>query len=341
MDKEGFKDDKAIAFADTFPTEWVDASYQLFSREVQSLDKIVYGVVRARAVANKIFPTIRIPKGAKEHKIATEVEQDEPWFDDNFMRESIREVRKEESTFYPAFMHTDFYLYMTDIDASRSMNYYNTDLKALTLRGATGTIAEYKEKVIWRGYDITGRALAAANRQGSIDTNVKGILNTASVQAFEAGIGADDDVTAEGDGPASVGLGAADLVVKHYYGPFDMVITPLVYAQLLVNQNATTRMSDIERMHSMVDIDGNKILRSFKVTPHLLGIAETTSEGAMLMCDRKTPDGEPTAVIGDEYPIAHYPTSQNPLGVKGKVLWAGCACVLRPYAFTLATSITN
>ena len=333
-------DEKEIpSFSDSFPTEWIDANYQLMPREVQSLDKIVHGVVRARAVANKIFPTVRIPKGTKKYTVATEVEQDEPTFDDNFMRENIREVRKGEEDFYPAFMHTDFSLYMTDIDASRNQKYYNMDLKALTLRGATATIAEYKEKVLWRGYDITGRALARANRQGSIDTNVAGIVS--NIQRFRAGIGADDNVTAEGDGPASVGLGAADLVVNHYYGPFDFVMTPMVYAQLLVNQNATTRMSDIERMMSLVDTNKQKIIRQIHITPHLLGVAETTALGSILMCDRKTPDGEPVAVIGDEYPIAHYPTSQNQLGVKGKVLWAGVACVLRPLAFTLATSITN
>jgi len=175
-----------VAFSDSFPTEWIDASYQLMSREVQSLDKIVYGVIRARKVANAIFPTIKIPKGSKKHTIAIEVEQEAPIFDDNFMREHVQEVRKSESDFYPAFMHTDFSLYMTDIDASRSIGskFTKTGLKALTLRGATGNIIEYKEKVIWRGYDITGRALAAANRQGSIDTHVKGILNTTSVQDF-------------------------------------------------------------------------------------------------------------------------------------------------------------
>ena len=109
-------DEKEIpSFSDSFPTEWIDANYQLMPREVQSLDKIVHGVVRARAVANKIFPTVRIPKGTKKYTVATEVEQDEPTFDDNFMRENIREVRKGEEDFYPAFMHTDFSLYMTDI----------------------------------------------------------------------------------------------------------------------------------------------------------------------------------------------------------------------------------
>jgi len=329
-----------LYFSDSFPTRWLDADYQLMSREIQSLDKVVYGVVRAKRVANKIFPTIKIPKGMKQHIVAIEVEQEAPKFDDNFMREDQDEVRKGESTFYPVFMHKDFSLYMTDIDASRNNKYYNTDLRTLTLRGTTGTIVDYKEKVIWRGYDISNRAGAAAARQGSIDHHSKGILNTTSVQTFDAGAGGDSNVTAAGDGPATIGLGMSDLVTYHYYGPYDFVMSPGVYSQLTANQNSTTHIHDIERMHSMIDIHGSKLLRAMDVTPYLLGTAETTSTGACVLLDRKTPAGEPTVVIGDEYPVAHYPTSQSALGIKGKVLWAGIPCVLRPYALTKDEAIT-
>jgi hypothetical protein len=333
--------EKELYFADSFPSKWIDASYQLMTREVQNLDKVVYGVIRQKSIANKIFPTIRIPRGMKQHIVATEVEQEAPKFDDNFMREDLDEVRKEESTFYPVFMHKDFQLYMTDIDASRNNSYYNTDLRTLTLRGSTGTIVDYKEKVIWRGYDISGRAHSAANRQGSIDSNAKGILNTTNVQTFSSGAGGDSSVTAAGDGPATIALGMADMVTYDFYGPYDFIMTPLMYAGLTKNQNSTTHIHDIERMHSMIDINGSKLLRNMKTTKYLLNAAETTTTGACLLFDRKTPAGEPTCVIGDEYPVAHYPTSQNALGIKGKVLWAGIPCVLRPYAFTQDTSITT
>ncbi len=334
-------DEQVPLFSDSFPSQWIDADYQLMSREVESLDKIVYGVVRAKSIANKIFPTINIPKGAKSHIVATEVEQEPPKFDDNFMKEDLDEVRKGEATFYPVFMHKDFYLYMTDIDASRNgQQDYNIDLKALTLRGSVGTVTDYKEKVMWRGYNISGRAHAAANGQGLIDTSSKGIMDTTNVQTFDVGAGADSNVTAAGDGPASVGLGLQDLVTYHYYGPYDFIMSPGVYAQLAANQNSTTHIHDIERMQSMIDLNGNKLLQNLDVTPYLLGTVETTSTGAVLMFDRKTPAGEPTCVIGEEYPIAHYPTSQNSLGVKGKVLWAGIPCVLRPYAFTKDEAIT-
>ena len=328
-----------VYFAESFPTKFVDAAYQLMTRETQSIDKVVRKVIRAKGVANKIFPSIKIPKGAKQHIIAIEIEQEPPKFDDNFMKEAQDTVRKEEATFYPVFMHTDFTLYMTDIDASRNP-FYDIDLKALTLRGATGTIVDYKEKVQWRGYDISGRA-NSANVQGSIDTHSKGILNTSSVQTFSSGAGGDSNLTAAGDGPATIGLGLSDLVTYHFYGPYDFVMTPGVYSQLAANQNSTTHIHDIERMQSMIDISGNKLLRAMNVTPYLLNTAETTSTGALILLDRKTPGGEPTVVLGDEYPVAHYPTSQNSLGIKGKVLWAGIPCVIRPLALTQDTSITT
>ena len=328
-------------FSDSFPNRWIDADYQLMTREIQSLDKIVYGVVRAKGIVSKIFPSIKIPKGKKQHIIATEVEQEPPKFDDNFMKEDDDIVPKSEATFYPIFMHKDFSLYMTDIDASRSGGpNHNIDLKALTLRGSVGTIVDYKEKITWRGYNISGRAHAAANGQGLIDANSKGIMDTTNVQLFDVGAGGDSDVTAAGDGPASIGLGLQDLVTYHYYGPYDFIMSPGVYSQLAANQNSTTHIHDIERMQSMIDLKGSKLLRNLYVTPYLLGTAETTSTGAVIMFDRKTPAGEPTCVLGEEYPIAHYPTSQNPLGIKGKVLYAGIPCVLRPLAFTKDEAIT-
>lgn len=335
-----------IYFADNFPSQWIDAAYQLVSREVEELDKIVYGVVRQKAIADKIFPKIQIAKGAKTHTIATEIEQEAPKFDDNFMREDLDEVRKETSSFYPVFMHKDFYLYMTDIDASRSLGVHNVDLRGLTLRGSVETIMDYREKVIWRGYDIRGPennspSTVAANRQGSIDTAAKGIINTTNVQSFGAGAGADANITAAGDGAASVANGMRGLVAYHYFGPYDLAMTGYAYAALVKNQNATTGQTDLERMKAMVDKNGVGILRAIHVTEYLTNSATsaTGTDNAMLMFDRRTPKGEPTCVIGDEYSVAHYPTSQSALGIKGKVLYAGIPCVLRPYAFNAEASI--
>jgi uncharacterized linocin/CFP29 family protein len=320
--------------------EWVDASYQLMPREILGVQKTIYGVVRQKAIAQGIFPTVPIPKGLRQYAVATEIEQEAPKFDDNFNREALDEVRKEEATFYPVFMHKDFALNMVDIQAGNNQ-WYNKNLLNLTVSGTVGTMADYKEKVIWRGYNISGRAHAAANRQGLIDTNSKGIMDTTNVQTADVGAGGDSNITAAGDGPASVGIFVGDLAPYDYYGPYDLIISPGCYTQLVVNQNSTTHITDIERMHSMIDINGRKLLRNMDITKYLLGTAETTSTGAMLFFDRKTPAGEPTCVIGEEFPIAYHPITRSRLGTSGKIIWAGIPMVLRPYAFSQDAAITT
>ena len=200
--------------------DWVDASYQIMPRETLGIEKTVYGVVRQKAIAQNIFPTVPIPKGLRSYAVATEVEQEAPKFDDNFNKEALDQVLKSEATFYPVFMHKDFALNMVDIAASNNQ-FYNKNLLNLTVGGTVGTMADYKEKVIWRGYNISGRAHAAANRQGLIDTNSKGISDTTNVQTADVGAGGDSNITAAGDGPASVGIFVGDLAPYDYYGPYE------------------------------------------------------------------------------------------------------------------------
>lgn len=318
--------------------KFLDADYLLTAREIQSIDRTVYKVVRAREVVQQTLPSVKIFSGAKEHKIAIEKELDPPQFTDDFLKEDLDEVRKEISTFYPIYMHKDFALKKVDIDASRNAGYYRPDIKNLQIRATTATIVNYRERCLWRGYDIKGRSSALSF---SIDTNSKGILNTTNVQSFAAGGGGDADVGDAGDGPASIAAAISTLTDYHYYGPYWLVMTPKVRAQFIENLNSTTHESDLERMQSMIDENGNGLLRGIKTTPYLLNTAETTSNGAMIMFDPKTPNGEPTAVIGEVYPVTHYPTTQNPLYIKGKVIWAGCSMVMRPYAFTAEDTITQ
>ena len=72
---------------DSIPKSWVDAQYSLFPREVEDLDKIIYGVVRHRAIAQKYFPTVPVPKGVRYRKVAIAQELGEPIFSDDFMTE--------------------------------------------------------------------------------------------------------------------------------------------------------------------------------------------------------------------------------------------------------------
>lgn len=331
-------------FGDAELERFLDASYILDPKEIESIDRMVYSVVRHAEIAQKHFPTIQLPPGSKERHFYVEQEQDPPLFTDDFLAEDLDEVKKKVGKFYPIYMHKDFALTKVDIDASRSKNMFNIDAKRLTVRGSTASIVMYRERSIWRGYDIMGRS--AANAQGSIDTNSKGILNadpfavgSAQIKTFEAGAGADDDIQAVGDGVASIGLAVNSLLATKYVGPYNFFMTPLVKAQLILNMNSTTHITDLERMQSMIDEKGNKILKSMDTSAYLINAAELTSTGAMVLIDPKTPMNEPTVGIGEVYPVTHYPTTQNPLYIKGKVIWAGCALVLDPNAVTLAESI--
>lgn len=336
------KDKKKLAFSDSIPKSWVDAEYSLMPREVQSLDRVVRGVIRTKAIIQKYFPTISIPKGNRYHKIALAQELREPIFTDDFMQEDLDEVKKKEVEYWLAAMHKDFRLNMIDIDASRNQKYYNVTIETLNIREATKTIADYKERVLFRGYDILDKARTAAHPQGIIDTSVAGLVNPPSgagtVNAFDA---ATDNagVDSAGDGALSIGDAMSELVDDLYYGPYVFMMTSDILGQLGLNFNATTQLSDIERMHGLIDIHGNKILEAMDTSNYLIKAQAVADNGSMLMFQRKTPDGEPTVVIGEAYPVAHYPTQMSSLGIKGKVLWMGATFVIRPKALALETAV--
>lgn len=331
-------------FSDTVPAVWIDASYALNPREILSLDRHVYGVVRNLAIAQKYFPTIQIEKGARHREIQVAIELSEPMFTDDFMREDLDEARKTVVDYWLAPMHKDFRVKMIDLDASRTIGakYSDITLETLNIREATKTVADYKERSLWRGWDILDRAKTAAHGKGSIDTNVKGIINppsaAGSITTFAAA-GDNAGINAAGDGPISIGAAMASVIPKIAYGPYTWIMTPDVYGQLAQNFNTTTHWSDIERMQAMIDLKGNKILEGMDCTHYLIAVEAVADNGSMLMFQRKTPDGEPTAVVLESYPVTHYPTQQSGLGIKGKVISMACSANLRPAFFTLETSV--
>lgn len=313
-----------VDFADSIPKSWVDASYVLNPREILSLDRHVYGVVRHKAIAQNIFPTIPIAKGMRTRELSIAEELDAPIFSGDFMTEDLDEVRKTAVTYYLVAMHKDFRLDMIDIDASRNNGYYDEKIDTLNIREAAKTIADYKERVLWRGYDILNRGRDGANPQGVIDSNVSGLITNipseaGTINSFDAA-GDNAGINSAGDGPLSIGAAMASVIDNQYYGPYEFIMTPDVYGQLAQNLNSTTHISDIERMMAMIDLKGNRILSGMHISHYLIKTTAAADNGSMMMCQTKTPDGEPTAVIMESYPVAHYPTQHSSLGIKGKVL---------------------
>jgi len=331
-----------IKFNDGEVSSFIDADYQLTGREVEHVSSRVFKVIRQKAVAQNLMPTIPLMKGAKTWYLYITSEQEAPRFDDNMNREAQNEVRKTEKTFYPVFMHSDWRLNQTDQDASSNSKYFNETLAETTMLDTVGLISDYKEKVIWRGYDISGRGNEVANRQGAIDSSVKGILNTASVGAFDAGAGGDSDIKDAGDGPATIALGGSDLITAGFYGPYDVIASPEVYSCFLGNQNATTSKSDWQLMTEMIDTNGKKLLKSINISKHLIGAAESSTTGCFVMLDTKTPNGGPTILIGEEYPVSHeMHRGLGPRLIGGKAYWSGVSGVLYPTAITQDAAITS
>ncbi|MHA1221323.1 MAG: hypothetical protein ACTSQB_06285 [Candidatus Heimdallarchaeota archaeon] len=321
-------------------SSWVDAAYQVTARETQFVEKEIFEVSRQKAIAGKIFPTRQIGRGSKSWHIEIEDEGEAPRFGDNFTREDLHEVRKQEKIFYPVYMSQDFVINMVDSDAIGNSKFHDMPLIAQTVRNLSGNMADYREKVFWRGYDISGRNYEAANRQGSIDTSSLGILNTSGINTFQAGDG-DSTVTTAGDGLFTLSNSAAALITDEFYGPYDMVFTPNIWSTLLSNKNATTSRSDLSLMNEQIDIEGNKLIRKMHITKALLNSAEATATGSVAVIARKTQNGNPSIMLGEAYPLMYLPSVKNAAYQKGKLVWAGIPGVLYPEAVALDTGVTG
>ncbi|MHA1795223.1 MAG: hypothetical protein ACTSUK_03865 [Promethearchaeota archaeon] len=326
--------DHEISFSDSFPEyQFLDAQYLLNPQEIVEIDKDVRRVIYRKAVAQKIFPTKQIPRGISQYKVSIAVQPSAPIFSMDFIPESMDKIDKEETTFYLIGISKDYFLSMVDIDASRNSDYHRDKIDTLHLREMTALVADFKERVLWRGEDIKD-----AN-PGIINTNVTGLITASGITTFEAGAGGDDATGAAGDGPASIGRAMQKLIQAKYEPPYDVVMTSYLYAQFCINQNSTTHELDIERMNGMTDKDGGKVINKIHVTDHLLNADDDGSASAMAVIAPKNIAGEDVALILESYPLWHYPITTNRLGIQGKVLWFGGAAPIRPDGIALAKDI--
>ena len=177
------KEDEVPIFSGS-DSEWIDASYQVTARETQWIQNLILKVNRQKAVAQKRIPTKNIPNGTKKYTVETISEVTEPKFTDNFLKEDQMPIVKAEADFYLAFMHHDYRIAMTDAHAVANSQFHSQTLPDQTISALTASIADYREKVVWRGYDIAGRANLLAANQGVIDTNVLGIINTVGINTL-------------------------------------------------------------------------------------------------------------------------------------------------------------
>lgn len=303
-----------VEFSDRFPSWLEDAQYLLLPEEVKEIDRDVRRIVYRSAVAEKIFGTKNIPAGLHKWDVHYATQPSAPIFSLDFLPESMDKVDKEVVTHYLTGISKDYFISMKDIDASRSSSYLNDKIDTLHLREITALVADFKERVWWRGYDILGAD------PGSINTNVVGIVTASGINSFLAN-GTAAKLGTAGDGLKGVSNAVGELVIDKYQPPFDTVMTPYVYAQLALNRNSTTFETDIEGMHRMVAEDGvTKLIRNVHLSEHLLNAADDGSASAWVFIAPKNIIGEPTVELLTSYPVWHYPITTNTLGIQGKVL---------------------
>jgi hypothetical protein len=321
-------------FTDNFDDYIFDAQYRLLPRELENIDKDVRRVIYRNSVAPKIFGTKQIPKGRTSHKVAVAKQPSDPVFSMDFLPEAMDKVDKEYSTFYLVGISKDYFLSMVDIDASRNSEYSNTKVDTLHLREMTAMVADYREKVLWRGQDVH----TSSRENKSIVKDLVGIINTSGINTFVAN-GTAAKLGTAGDGSKGAADAFSELVVDKYDPPYDTVMTPHVVAQLAKNFNSTTHITDLERIRGMTDEGGQKLIRNIHISDHLLNAADDGSASAWAFIAPKAKTGEDTVQILESYPLWHYPITSNKLGIQGKVLTMVGAAVIRPKAICFEDSI--
>lgn len=312
-----------------------DASYGLTKEELRHIDRDVKQVIWSNAVAQKIFPTKNVPRGKRTFRYYKFEEPSPPITSQDFMPESMENLRKSEHNIDLLGLSKDYFLSMVDIDASRNSQYVNEKLDTSTVREITAMVQDYWERFIWRGEDYQGAtryydatSTKATADPASIIGDQTGIFNDSNIQSADVSPDSDDDFQTAGDLPAAVGDLSKLILKKYFKPPFSLIVTPGVYGRAIQNQNTTTNVSDLERLLTMTDKDGEKLLDRIYVTPHL-----GKGNDQMLLCAPKDPAGNPTAKIAQSYPLWHYPINATRLGVQGKILVMGASAVIRPNAF--------
>lgn len=324
-----------VQFSDSFPDYLLDAQYLLNPQEVRSIDKDVRRVIYRSAVAQKFLPTVQVDRGKTEHRVSIAQAPSAPVFSKDFLPEAMDKIAKAESTFYLTGISKDYFISMVDIDASRNSDYHRDKIDALHLREMTALISDYKERVIWRGSDILGAS------PGAINPNATGLATDASILSFNAGNG-DAVITTAGDGIYGVGNAYKVLVTgtSKVSPPFATVMTPYVAGQLAQNINATTFVSDLERIRGMTDIKGTPMVSDIFISDHLIKAADTGAASSWYFAAPKTAAGEDTLQVLESYPQWHYPITTNKLGIQGKCLWMGGVAQIRSTAACIDVSIT-
>jgi uncharacterized linocin/CFP29 family protein len=302
----------------------------------KNIDKKIQDYLTAPLVALKLFDTTRIPAGKMVQEFYEWEELEGALFTYSLEEQNLLKLTKKVNLQRLIGMRVDFEMGKVETDAMRSSGLsYESDV----LRLGSQRMSQFIDRAVFLG-------TSARDMRGSMALTIEGMYNKTGVQTIEAGAGLDDDITAVGDGPDTVLRAINQLVAQNHYGPYDLVISPGVWSQLIKNRNATSDRTDMSLIMDFprIDSDGNTLkeaaIRSIRVTKELYAGDEANSYGQLMLCETKKENME-VLINYDIQRLNLFNGGLNPRLAYQFCLIAGMAAnVKRPNAIVVAKDLT-
>lgn len=314
------------------PFSYLDTQYVVHPREIEKIDGEVASVLRAMAIADTLFENIDVGRGKLSEKIYENKDPLDPVLSKNFKTyEPGKEATVEKEIHFQG-VHKDYEFGMVELDASRGGGYFNSDVLERTTQEFMALVADFKERILWRGGDIR------TTRNSGIDGRVKGLVNWTGIQTQTT----TTDFTTFGNMTTAITDSIKQLKNYHYKPPFFVVCTPWVFIQALKNRHTYSNKTELWEILNLGNETGYSLVSGVVSTPHLLKVDESTTTGAMYVIAPIDNKGRSNIVILESYPAWHYPlTLGTQIGVAGKFAWMGSMGIRRAESVVATTAITT
>ncbi len=314
------------------PFSYLDTQYVVHPREIEKIDGEVAAVMRAMAVADTLFENIDVGRGKLSTKILQNKDPLDPVLSKTFKTYEPGVEAMTEKDIYFQGVHKDYEFGMVELDASRNGGFVNSNVLERTTQEFTALVADFKERILWRGGDIR------TNRNASIDGRVKGLINWTGIQTQST----TTDFTTMGNMTTAIVDSIKQLKNYFFKPPFWIVCSPWVFIQALKNRHTYSNKTELWEILNLGKETNNSMVAGVVSTPHLLKVDETTSNGAMYVIAPNDIKGRSNIVILESYPMWHYPlTLGTQIGVAGKFAWMGSLGIRRAESVVATTGITT
>jgi len=300
-------------------------AYVLSPDEITSIRTKIMSILRWKAKSDFLIDTANIGAGMLKTEYYTGNDVTKPRVTRSFLGGYNVVATKSSGTVELYGLDYDISIDKVSLDAGNSTAnkvHLQLSLQAFETQILMESLVQYREWWIHRG----------SSSPNMVDIGVKGICNwTGITDPGALGLGADDHLDAAGDIDDSAMTMATSLIEAKFEPPFELHLTPKIYARAHKNKNATTGKRDIQFIEELIDKEtGSKMFSGVHLNPYLINSAtETTTTGAML-CMKKLPTDQ--NYVAESYGLGVYPLQTGSLGWDAKMLWLGGTVLQRPTA---------